>query len=349
MLHQTVVSGIKGCMSTICTLSGRRTIIEYITSKKLKSILNDTLPVTDDHIMEHYGNLITPVCVLKPGEQEKTQANLLKIIRELMHHEASRDMTLAAVGGGVICDITSLAASLYMRGMQLVLVPTTLLAMVDASVGGKTGVDYRGYKNLLGTFYPAGRVLICPELLGTLSEREFKNGLAEVIKHALLSGSPLYDTVIRDQKKILSRDTECLEQLIHHSLQVKINIVEQDPEEQLGIRQLLNFGHTFGHALESSTGLSFSHGEAVAWGMAKALEAGVLIGLTDKAYARDTIALLKSYGYPVDHKVEERELFMKSLKHDKKRRKQIIPFILQKQLADTVLYPLNLQVVEKIL
>ncbi len=266
----------------------------------------------------------------------------------LLEREASRDSALAAFGGGVVCDLTAFAASIYMRGMELILVPASLLAMVDASVGGKTGADYRGYKNLLGTFYPASRVLISTQLLSTLPDKEFSNGLAELIKHGLLAGGDLYKLICSRKKAVRQRDITLMEDLIASSLRVKIGIAEQDPCEQLGIRQQLNFGHTFAHALETSSGLKLSHGEAVAWGIGKALQAGVSIGITDAEYCREVISLLEYFGYPMDLQVPDTRAYLNAFKHDKKRRGNVVPFILQKGLADTLLYPLEMSVVEEL-
>jgi len=330
----------------VCSLSGKKTFIEFIEEQELRSVLDKSLTVTDETLRDICHGMFDPVCVLPPGEQAKHLDAVQTVVDALLEREASRDDTLCAFGGGVICDLTAFCGSIYMRGMNLILVPTTLLAMVDASVGGKTGVDYRKYKNLLGSFYPALRVLIYPEVLSTLSDHAYMNGLAEVIKHAFLAGGELFEIVTEKRKEILSRDIGILRKLIELSLKVKIEIVEQDPEELLGIRQQLNFGHTFAHALETSTDFSLSHGEAVAWGMAKAFQAGREIGITRPEYAESGISLLKSYGYPVDLAVDRRQEFFSSLKHDKKKRGIVIPFILQKSLADTILYPLELTALE---
>jgi 3-dehydroquinate synthase len=222
------------------------------------------------------------------------------VLTKCTERALGRDATIAGVGGGVICDITAFAASLYMRGCRLVLVPTTLLAMVDASLGGKTGIDFLGYKNLVGSFYPAHRIVIAPAAVQSLPDREYLSGLAEVIKTALIGDGDLLDLLEHARERILSRDASVVEEMIRRSLAVKGRIVEEDPRER-GNRALLNLGHTFGHALESASGFAgWTHGEAVAWGIGRALSAGLRYGMTDPAFARRVRAVLRMYGFRLE-------------------------------------------------
>ncbi len=336
-------------MPLTCTLQGRRTIIEFMSLDEAAGHLNGCITVSDRNISSLYGSRFPVHCILEPGEQAKHDNSLKRIIEALISLEASRDTVLTALGGGVVCDITAFAASIYKRGMDLVLVPTTFLAMVDASVGGKTGIDHDGYKNLLGTFYPASRVMVCIEFLETLSAHEYRNGLAELLKHALLSGDMLFRRVLENRNLLKRRDRDFLEEMIRESLMYKVNIVEQDPEEKLGIRQLLNFGHTFGHALESSSSFSLTHGDAVAWGIIKALEAGTMLGFTDEEYLAAVCDLFTFLSFSVDIPVPDKRSFMKSLRQDKKRRGETVPFILQKTPGDSFLFPLPLEVVESLI
>jgi len=192
--------------------------------------------------------------VLESGESSKHLSSLERILSTCLDEGLARDGRIIGFGGGVVCDLSAFAASVYMRGCRLTLVPTTLLAMVDAAVGGKTAVDFRGMKNMVGSFYPAGEVLICIDTLRTLSDKEFLNGLAEVIKHALLSqDEELYKFLLVKKNEILSREPKTLATLVELSLEVKKWYIEQDPTETKGIRQMLNLGHTFAHALESSS------------------------------------------------------------------------------------------------
>ncbi|MEW5817713.1 MAG: 3-dehydroquinate synthase family protein, partial [Spirochaetota bacterium] len=190
----------------------------------------------------------SPVSILKAGEKYKTWESVDTILSACIENSIGRDGCLLGIGGGVVCDMTAFAASIFMRGCGLILVPTTLLAMVDASLGGKTGIDYSGYKNMAGTFYPAKEIRICLRTLMTLPDTEYLSGLAEVIKHALLKDFDLLNLLEREKKRILNRDLELLGELVARAIAVKGGIVEKDFFEH-GVRAYLNFGHTFAHAL----------------------------------------------------------------------------------------------------
>jgi 3-dehydroquinate synthase len=208
------------------------------------------------------------------------------------------------VGGGVVSDLTGFAAAVYMRGARLCLVSTTLLGMADAVLGGKTGFDLFGIKNLTGAFYPAGLVFAPVESLRTLPRREWKSGMAEVIKTAVLDDEGDMLTRIKELKTAFVRGDlftdpgDALARLIARSMEVKGRIVEEDPRETGTRRALLNLGHTFGHALEAAAGLGrLTHGEAVAWGMVRACELGQALGITPAPRAAKIRDLLESYGY----------------------------------------------------
>lgn len=273
----------------------------------------------------------TPSIVLAPGETSKSWDSIETILGEACERHLDRSSTFWGVGGGVITDMTAFAASLYMRGCRLVLVPTTLLAMVDAAIGGKTGIDFCGSKNLVGTFYPAGEVRICLGFLQSLPEKEYRSGLAEVIKHALLADRGLL-ALLRDRREaVLQRNPAVLEELVRRSIAVKLGIVEADLREE-GQRAFLNLGHTFGHALEAATGFQrYTHGEAVAWGIGKALQAGLSLGVTDPQMAREAAALLRSYGYRLEGLGVPADDCRDALYRDKKRRDGELRFVL---LAD---------------
>lgn len=277
-----------------------------------------------------------PVVIsLTPGEQSKTWTSVERIVSAAIDRGLGRDARFFAVGGGVVCDITAFAASVYMRGCGLVLVPTTLLAMVDAAIGGKTGIDHRSLKNIVGTFYPAREVRICPATLHTLSQREYRSGLAEVIKHAMLGDSVLFNTLRNDRERILSRDEYLLRDLVPQAAMVKVRVVEQDFREG-GLRMHLNLGHTFGHALETITGFkTYTHGEAVAWGIATALRAGVNLRVTDPEYAATVCELLSSYGYNLSISDVSVGDLAEAMQHDKKNTGGRVRLILQEELGRT--------------
>jgi len=268
--------------------------------------------------------------VLESGEISKKWDSVEQICAAAVRLRMGRDGVVIGFGGGVVCDIAGFAASMYMRGCSLALVPTTLLAMVDASLGGKTAIDIFGIKNLVGSFYPARHLYLCPPLLSSLPVKEFINGLGEVIKHALLSpDSRLMELLETKKNKILSLDTMVLQELVIASLEVKRRYIESDPREEIGLRAMLNLGHTFAHALETVGNLfSWSHGEAVAWGTVKALQAGVALRVTDEPYAHRAIAVFESYGFDIHHRVKETKRFLEALEGDKKRSGSSIRFVI---------------------
>ncbi len=285
------------------------------------------------------------------GEEHKLLSTVEDVLDRAAQNKLGRDSVIAGAGGGVICDMAAFAASLYMRGTRLALVPTTLLAMVDAAIGGKTGVDFRGWKNMIGTFYPAHEVVIWPQALDTLSDREYWCGMAEVIKHALLRPDPLFQFLQHNRQGLLDRDPGLMPDLIRLSVQVKIWHVEHDFREG-GIRAHLNLGHTFAHALESVTGFKeWKHGEAVAWGIARALDLGVRLGLTDPDYVAEVHDLLSGFGYRLLAHGLDPEAIYEAMAHDKKKREGTVRFVLQKSLGETLLAtaprPLVLEVLRR--
>ena len=205
--------------------------------------------------------------LIPDGERYKQLATVGRIYDALIRAGADRMSTIVAVGGGVTGDIAGFAAATFLRGVPVVQVPTTLLAQVDSSVGGKVGVNHALGKNLIGAFHPPAAVVIDPELLATLPRREFRAGLYEVVKYGVIASRPLFEQTSRDLKALFAREAHALLPVIAESCRIKASIVEQD-EHETGLRRTLNFGHTAGHALEAVTKYRrFRHGEAVAYGM----------------------------------------------------------------------------------
>lgn len=325
-----------------------QSISQVYTVDSLQDVLScytDTtvgmLWVCDTHT-RHFIPEGVPVLELPSGELAKNWQSVETIVGMAMKLSLARDSRFIAVGGGVVCDVTAFAASIFMRGCSVSLVPTTLLAMVDASLGGKTAIDLLGAKNLVGTFHPADDIFISTDTLKTLSEAEFRNGLGEVLKHAVLADDDTLLRFLTDEKQsILERDAEKLDRMIMVSLDVKRSYIEKDPTEQKGIRDALNLGHTFAHALESIGKMSrWSHGEAVAWGVVKALQAGAAIGVTPKSFAKRYIDLFASYGFDIHLKVGETTAFLHALESDKKRRQSQIRFVLMEGQGKHRLQPL---------
>lgn len=312
-----------------CQLDNSSSELFLINSLEQLNGRQDAIWICDENSAYLIPQNIEPL-ILKAGEEYKGWSSIEKIIEHALKKFASRDTFFIAVGGGVVCDMVGFAASIYMRGAKLALVPTTLLAMVDASLGGKCAIDLYNLKNIVGTFYPAQEVYILPSSLSTLSDREYKNGLGEVIKHALLNKDDSIAKFLEiNCKQILKKDEKIVEKMIIDSLLVKKSFIEVDPKETKGIREALNFGHTFAHALESMGSLSaYSHGEAVAWGMAKALEAGLNLNITSEDVALRYKNLLNKYDFNLEIEVTDKNLFLNSLKHDKKKRSSKLKFVL---------------------
>ncbi len=294
------------------------------------------LYVFDANTSTLFGRNARPQAEIGTGEPNKSWESASVIQTAALENELTRGSTMVGIGGGLVCDVTAFCASIYMRGCGLVLVPTTLLAMVDAAVGGKTGINYLGYKNIVGSFYPARTVYVFAETLATLPEREYRSGLAEVIKTALIGDRTLYVLLERERSGIEKRDPDLLRDIIGRCIAVKGKIVERDPRED-GVRAHLNLGHTFAHALESAAGLArWTHGEAVAWGMARAMDLGCRLGITDRAYADGVKALLVSYGFQIEKVGIDPQVITSAMRKDKKRRHAALRFVLQRDLCVTV-------------
>ncbi len=259
------------------------------------------------------GSEINSLC-LPDGEAYKTLATVEAILDSLVFNTANRDTTLIALGGGVIGDMTGFAAACYMRGVNFIQVPTTLLAQVDASVGGKTGVNHPEGKNLIGAFHQPRVVLIDTDTLLTLPEREFRAGLAEVIKHGLIADAAYLDWIEANLDKLLARDCDALGHAVLRSCEIKAAVVAQDEKEQ-GSRAHLNFGHTFAHAIESCVGYGeWLHGEAVAAGMIMAAELSNLTA-AERSRIRQIIA---AAGLPVQPPIVGGEALSDAMSMDKK-------------------------------
>lgn len=281
--------------------------------------------------------------LVEPGEEAKNLDSVKTILSRAKQLSFARDDMFVAVGGGVICDITAFAASLYMRGARLALAPTTLLSQVDASLGGKTGVDFEGVKNLVGSFYPASMIFLSTEALQVLPDPEFKNGLGEVLKHALLSSSDeLYWFLMTHHDQIIARDEASIGKMISLSLDVKRSFIERDPKETEGIREALNLGHTFAHGLETMGGLSrFSHGEAVAWGVIKALRLSTERNLCSSQFLAYGEKLFDLYQFDSDMRIDDVDAYLAAISSDKKKRGGLVRFVLLKGQGQPVLVPLD--------
>lgn len=290
------------------------------------------------------------VQLMNDAESAKNLRTVELAARALIRSGADRKSLLIAVGGGVIGDVAGFVAASYLRGIALVHVPTTLVAQVDSSIGGKTGVNLPEGKNLVGAFYPPARVIIDPLLLKTLPAREFRGGLAEVIKYGAIADAGLFSFLEKEMPLILRRDPASLDYIIRRSAQIKARVVSQD-ERESGVREILNFGHTFGHALETLTRYRhFQHGEAVAWGMMCAALLGHELGATSADTVSRIVALVRRIGpLPKWPRISPSDIIM-AMRSDKKSHAGKIRFVLSPKIGAARSYDgVSLAAVERVL
>jgi 3-dehydroquinate synthase len=313
--------------------------IEKLASK------NNTVIITDDNVFAAHKKKFKGwnTIVLKPGEQYKVQATVDVVIRQLLEFGADRKTMLVGVGGGVITDITGYVAGIYMRGIPFGFVPTSLLAMVDASIGGKNGIDIGVYKNMVGLIRQPAFLLFDPSMLKSLPKNEWQNGFAEVIKHACIKDLGLFKLLQQHKLTDFQRDRKLLGALIRRNVLIKTKVVVQDEFEQ-GERKLLNFGHTLGHAIENMYELS--HGQAISIGMAYA--AVISQELKKFGDTNAVVTLLANYGLPTFADFDMKKAFA-VLRKDKKKDKDTINYILLERIGKAVIYPLPFSQLEKIL
>jgi shikimate kinase/3-dehydroquinate synthase len=310
-----------------------------------------TFLVTDENVHPLWGTKLVPALaaeglgpvatiVLRPGEEHKRLAAVEQALTRMVEAGADRDAIVLGHGGGVVTDIAGFTAATLLRGVRWLALPTTLLAMVDASVGGKTGVDLGPAKNAVGAFHQPSAVVIDTAQVQTESARTFRSGLAEVVKSACLGDPELFAHMEDTAEQVLARDPALVEELAFRSVAVKSAIVSRD-ERESGERALLNFGHTLGHALEAEGGFQrLTHGEAVSLGMVAMLRVGRALGRTDPAEATRVITLLRRLGLPVDLDDGTLQAALPFLALDKKRRAGAVRAVLLRRVGEAELHPL---------
>lgn len=311
------------------------------------SLGKKVLLVSNQSIFRQYGERATAslesagfevsTCILPPGEQYKTLNSVQKIYNEALANRLERSSTMVALGGGVVGDITGFAAATWLRGINVVQVPTSLLAMVDASIGGKTGVNHPSGKNLIGAFHQPRLVLIDPDVLKTLPAREFRSAMAEVIKYGVIWDAELFGKLENckrlDQMRYVKADL--LAEILIRSGQAKAEVVSKD-EKESGLRAILNYGHTIGHAVESLTNYKvINHGEGVAIGMAASSRLAVELGMWDAECDRRQSALIEKAGLPakLPAGVDVEEI-LNTLQLDKKVQDGKVRFVLPVRLGE---------------
>lgn len=330
---------------------------DYFTSKifySVDSILptfkdNNVLFITDSNTLHIFKKSkgyfpFLPVCVIKEGESEKKLSTVEKILSSAINNKLDRNCTFVGVGGGVVTDLVGFASSIYMRGVKSILVPTTLLAMVDAAIGGKTAIDFNSYKNIIGSFNIPKEIYICEDNLKTLPKNQYFSGLGELLKIALINREDLYKKITCNVSFFLNCGMSI--EIIKEAIEGKLEIVNQDFYEKKELRSFLNFGHTFAHALEATLDFkNITHGEAVVWGIQKALKLGTLLGKTNKTYADEVLSLTEKLNYKESAITEKilvllkikkgdiPSLLLKKMKMDKKNKNGKIRVVLQEDLG----------------
>ena len=301
--------------------------------------LKNPILVTDENVARHHAGRVvesllqagfnTPVVTLPAGESHKNLETVDQLWHRFLEAGLDRRSTVIALGGGVVSDLAGFAASTYMRGVNWVALPTTLLAMADAALGGKTGFDLPEGKNLIGSFYPPRLVLADPQMLKTLPERELRSGMAEVVKHGIIADPDLFAMCGQG----MDWAKENLEQIVKRAMAVKIRIIEDDPYER-GFRATLNLGHTVGHAVELVSGFELLHGESIAIGLVTEARYAERIGLAPSGLADRIAATLSALGLPTEIPANlAREDLLRAMRVDKKKSAQSIRFALPTQIG----------------
>lgn len=302
--------------------------------------------VTDSNVGKHYAeelkNIITPISKIThtftfpAGERNKSLDTVSQCYEQLILSSFDRNDVLIALGGGVVGDLTGFVASTYLRGVRFIQVPTSLLSMVDSSIGGKTGVDFKSYKNMVGAFHQPKLVYMNLSALNSLPEAEYFSGMGEIIKHGLIKDVSYYSWLKDNVEGIHRKQYDILEEMIYRSCQVKKAVVENDPKEQ-GERALLNFGHTIGHSVEKLKELTLLHGECVCIGMAAAAFISMKKGNITYSDYEDVIATIKLFKQPINVEGLVAEHVYEVTKLDKKMDSDIIKFILLQNMGSAII------------
>jgi 3-dehydroquinate synthase len=304
--------------------------------------------ISDPRVSDLYGSVVTDSladagCKVEPlsfpeGEENKTLGVLEQLYHEMLAFGLDRKSFVVSLGGGLVGDVAGFAAATYMRGIRFVQVPTTLLAQVDAGVGGKVGVNLPEGKNLVGAFHQPSLVLIDPDVLSTLDPRDLKAGLAEVIKYGIIRDADFFSFLEENYTAILLLDPSAVERAVAVSCRIKADVIAQDEREESGLRAILNFGHTVAHAIEAlSDYTTYRHGEAVAIGMACAADISVKLGHLGKEDADRIESLLRNAGLPVTFPGLDTAQLVSRMRFDKKALGDRIRFVLAKTIGEVFL------------
>lgn len=316
-------------------------------SEYLKELIpspdNKLCIVTDTNVAKLYLKVVKKIVenrfssaetfIFDAGEASKNMSTVEKLYQHLINHHFDRKDFLLALGGGVVGDLTGFTAATYLRGISFIQVPTTLLSQVDSSIGGKTGVDFLQYKNMVGAFYMPKMVYINTAVLKTLPKVQFQSGMGEVIKHGLIQNSAYYRWLKEHQKEICALDTAVMEHLVYESCAIKKKVVEEDPKE-LGIRAYLNFGHTFGHAVEKLSNFSLYHGQCVAIGIHAAAYLSMQNHQLTLEEYEDILITLRQFSLPIMADSILAEEILQVSKSDKKMEGNQIKFVVLEHIGE---------------
>ncbi|RPH32112.1 MAG: 3-dehydroquinate synthase [Bacteroidales bacterium] len=321
----------------VVKVSGKESNSQILIGEKLGNLHkyiphSNTFIITDENVDSIYRKLfpILPVFVMNAGEASKNLSTVAEIYRWLLDQGADRNSFIVGIGGGVVCDLAGFVASTFMRGVNFGFVATTLLAQVDASVGGKNGVDLDGFKNIVGTFNQPKFVICDITMLKTLPQVELANGLAEVVKHALIDDISKFEYIEKNYESILAFNLEMLEYLVTRSVKIKARIVEID-EREGGLRRVLNLGHTWGHAVEKITGIP--HGQAVSIGLVFSAKLSFNKGMLSEAERDRIINLLSKLGLHI-HSNADNTKVLETLQKDKKKIGNGVHYVLMKGIGE---------------
>ena len=330
------------CYAIVVERGALSRLREYIPAQAGKVFFVSTEDVWQLHgtrLTDAAGNHSHELLFFRGGESRKRLAQVEALAEQMVAKGGDRSSLVVAFGGGILTDVAGFLAAIFMRGIPVIQIPTTLLAQVDAAIGGKTGVNLVAGKNLIGSFNQPLAVLIDPAMLDTLPEREYRAGLFEIIKHGVIGDPDLFWLMRREPGRVMSHEPEVVDRMICDSVRLKADVVSGDEKEE-DRRRILNFGHTFGHALEAETNYSrFLHGEAVAWGMKAAALLGEMEGLLSPEDRREIIECVNSYGpFPKLEGIDPNHLAAR-LKSDKKTVKGIIHFVLPVRIGAVKITP----------
>ena len=311
-------------------------------SQRLKS--THAVVITDDHVRAPHADAVTSalsaegirsdLVIVPAGEPSKSLAEAERLYSKLVELRADRKSVIVAVGGGVVGDLAGFVAATFVRGLAFVQVPTTIVAQVDSSVGGKVGINLPLAKNMVGAFWQPAGVLIDTAVLDTLPEREYLSGLAEVVKYGVILDADFFAYLEQHAAEIRQRQADVLAHIIQRSCQLKASIVEQDERETTGLRAILNYGHTFAHAIETVAGYGkYLHGEAVAIGMVYAAELALRLGRIDDSLPKRQENLLAALGLPVQAAGLDPDALLAAMQRDKKVEHGRLKFVLPNRLG----------------